>query len=171
MKTADGAEDARVTDFTPTIDGCPETSDAWFDDTNPANGIPFARCPDASRAQLDRAVAAARHAFGSWSSLSFANRRNYLQRFGKALSERAEDLAPLLVREQGKPRAAAKEELSRVAVQTARCHRHYHSMERTHRDCRWPNRAVSLYRQYGCTKAIAEHAFDDVEDGGDLPGH
>ena len=117
MKTADGAADARVTDFTHTIDGCPETSDAWFDVINPANGIPFARSPDASRAQLDRAVAAARHAFGSWSSLSFAKRRNYLQRFGKALGERAEDLALLLVREQGKPLAAAREELSRAPVQ------------------------------------------------------
>jgi acyl-CoA reductase-like NAD-dependent aldehyde dehydrogenase len=117
MKIENAADSFSVTEFTHTIDGCAETSDAWFDVINPANGMPFARCPDASRSQLDRAVAAARRAFGAWSSLSFEERRSYLQRFATALGERADDLAPLLVREQGKPLAAAREELSRAPIQ------------------------------------------------------
>jgi hypothetical protein len=37
--------------------------------------LPFARCPDASEAQLDRAVAAARRAFKDWSHCrAFATR-------------------------------------------------------------------------------------------------
>ena len=74
--------------FTHTIDGRGVPSASSFDVINPATGAVFARCPDASRAQLDEAVAAARRAFGVpsaaaalgapfgvWSRLSFDERR------------------------------------------------------------------------------------------------
>ena len=51
-------------EFTHTINGCAETSNAYFDVIDPAAGVAFKRCPDASREQLDRAVEAARNAFG-----------------------------------------------------------------------------------------------------------
>ena len=54
--------DSAQRDFTHTIDGQAETSDKSFDVINPATGAPFAQCPDASRDQLDHAVAAARQA-------------------------------------------------------------------------------------------------------------
>jgi acyl-CoA reductase-like NAD-dependent aldehyde dehydrogenase len=104
-------------EFTHTIDGRGLSSEASFDVINPATATVLARCPDASRAQLDAAVAAARRAFPGWSVLSFEERRDYLNRFGGAFKERIEDLIPLLVREQGKPLAAARAELSYTPIQ------------------------------------------------------
>jgi len=104
-------------EFTHTIDGRGSSSEASFDVINPATAVAFARCPDASRAQLDAAVAAAKRAFAGWSALSFEERRDYLNRFGKAFKDRVEELVPLLVREQGKPLAAARAELSYTPLQ------------------------------------------------------
>jgi len=99
-------------EFTHTIDGRGQTSAASFDVINPATALPFAQCPDASRAQLDEAVGAARRAFNPWGSMSFEERRDFLRRFAQVLRERGPDLAPLLTREQGKPLAAARDELA-----------------------------------------------------------
>jgi acyl-CoA reductase-like NAD-dependent aldehyde dehydrogenase len=107
-------------EFTHTIDGRGEASAAYFDVINPATAEPFARCPDASKAQLDQAVAAARRAFPSWSELSFEQRRAYLARFAQALRDRGEELIPLLVREQGKPLAAATQEVTHAPEQIER---------------------------------------------------
>jgi len=107
-------------EFTHTINGRGETSGASFDVINPATGQPFAKCPDASRAQLDAAVDAARRAFPGWRSISFEERRQHLMRFGRAFKERVEELIPLLVREQGKPLASARAELSYTPLQIDR---------------------------------------------------
>jgi acyl-CoA reductase-like NAD-dependent aldehyde dehydrogenase len=109
-----------TTEFTHTIDGRGESSEAFFDVINPATGQPFARCPDASKVQLDRAVAAARRAFPSWSALPFDKRRAYLGRFAQAIRERGEELIPLLVSEQGKPMAAARQEVVHAPEQIER---------------------------------------------------
>jgi acyl-CoA reductase-like NAD-dependent aldehyde dehydrogenase len=108
------------TAYTHTIDGRGESSDAAFDVINPATGSAFARCPDASRAQLDRAVASARQAFEGWSSRTFEDRRGELQRLAQALREHADELTRLLVREQGKPLAAARAELVHAPEQIER---------------------------------------------------
>jgi acyl-CoA reductase-like NAD-dependent aldehyde dehydrogenase len=76
--------------------------------------VAFARCPDASREQLDEAVAAARRAFVPWSRLSFEERRATLLTFGAAMGELIEPLAQLLVREQGKTLAECRKELAFV---------------------------------------------------------
>jgi acyl-CoA reductase-like NAD-dependent aldehyde dehydrogenase len=106
-----------TTEFTHTIDGRGESSERSFDVINPATGKPFARCPDAAKAQLDQAVAAARKAFPSWSELSFEKRRGYLTRFAQAIRERGEELVPLLVREQGKPLQSAQREVTHAPEQ------------------------------------------------------
>jgi acyl-CoA reductase-like NAD-dependent aldehyde dehydrogenase len=107
-------------EFTQLIDGRSETSDTSFEVINPATGKVFAKSPNASKAQLDAAVAAARRAFEGWRALSFADRRDYLHRFGQAFKEHVEELIPLLVREQGKPLASARAELSYTPLQIER---------------------------------------------------
>lgn len=97
--------------FTHTIDGQPETSEAWFEVINPATGSPFAQCPKASAEQLDRAVAAARRAFADWSRRSLAERRDLIHRFAKRLRESSDEIAPALTREQGKPLSDARGEV------------------------------------------------------------
>src|SRR5689334_14457870 len=107
-------------EFTQLIDGRSQPSETSFDVINPATGKVFAKSPNASKAQLDAAVAAARRAFESWRVLSFDERRDYLQRFGQVFKEHVEELIPLLVREQGKPLAAARSELSYTPLQIER---------------------------------------------------
>jgi len=70
---------------------------------NPATGRVFAQAPAASAEQMDEAIAAARTAFGSWSALGYDKRQAYLEAFADALEAHRDDLARLLVLEQGKP--------------------------------------------------------------------
>ena len=107
-------------EFTLTINGLAVTSENSFGVINPATGEPFAKCPDASRDQLDAAVDAARRAFSSWRNLTVDERRSYLMHFGQAFKERVEEFIPLLVQEQGKPLAAARMELAYTPVQIER---------------------------------------------------
>lgn len=101
-------------DFAHTIEGRGVTSMALFDIINPATGEVFGRCPDASKVQLDEAVTAARRAFRAWSRLGFDERRQRLVTFAEAMRGRVEELALLLVREQGKTLAECRKELSFV---------------------------------------------------------
>jgi acyl-CoA reductase-like NAD-dependent aldehyde dehydrogenase len=101
--------------FTHTIDGAGVGSAAGFDVVNPSTGAPFARCPDASREVLDDAVASARRASRSWGALPALRRAEYVHAFAQALREHADELAPLLTREQGKPLAEAHAEFTASA--------------------------------------------------------
>jgi acyl-CoA reductase-like NAD-dependent aldehyde dehydrogenase len=106
------------TDFSHLIDGELAGSEQSFDVINPATGQAFARCPSASRAQLDRAVDAARRAFGEWRQLAFEQRSALLKRLADALRAQQEPLAELLTREQGKPIQQARDEIGRAFVQS-----------------------------------------------------
>ena len=70
---------------------------------NPATGAGLARAPAASIAQLDEAIGAARTAFKSWSALGYEARQRYLEAYADALDAHRDELARLLVLEQGKP--------------------------------------------------------------------
>ncbi len=102
--------------FTHTIDGKAEGSDKTFGVINPATGAVFAQCPDASREQLERAVATARRAFKDWSRLSFAERRGYLHRLAAKVRERAEEIAAVITRELGKPLSNSIREMAGTAA-------------------------------------------------------
>ena len=101
--------------ITHTIGGRPETSDSSFEVINPSTATPFTRCPDASEDQLDRAVQAARAAFSAWSHLTFKERRRYLHKFAARVRDYADDLAPVITREQGKPLSNSVRELAMTA--------------------------------------------------------
>jgi len=94
-------------DFTLTIDGRPVAGDAHFDVVNPANEEVVAQAPDASRAQLDAAVAAARKAFPAWAATPIAERKERLLALAGAITQNSEALKRLLTAEQGKPHADA----------------------------------------------------------------
>jgi acyl-CoA reductase-like NAD-dependent aldehyde dehydrogenase len=97
--------------FTHTIDGKAESSDRFFDVINPATAEPFAHAPDASREQLDRAVAAARRAYPTWRAQSFAARREAIAKFAHGLAARIDEIGTVLTKEQGKPLGQAKWEI------------------------------------------------------------
>jgi len=70
---------------------------------NPANEEPLAEVAEASAADVDDAVKAARRAFGKWSAASGATRSKYLFRIARAIQERGRELAVLESLDNGKP--------------------------------------------------------------------
>lgn len=94
------------------VDGRLIGSNASFEVVNPATGRAFALCPDASQADLDAAVAAARRAFPAWAALGFEGRRALIFALADRIADAADELAPLLTREHGKPLDQARMELS-----------------------------------------------------------
>jgi len=104
--------------FRLTIDGEAVTTKATLEVVNPATGAIFARCPRAGRSELDRAVTAARRAFGAWSARAFAERAALIHRWAAALRTEQPALAELLTREQGKPVSQSRDEIGRAASQS-----------------------------------------------------
>ncbi|PYH97160.1 aldehyde dehydrogenase [Aspergillus ellipticus CBS 707.79] len=86
---------------------------------NPANRQPNPEVPLSTADDLDRAVAAARAAFKTWSRTSLDERRVAIHAFADLLAAHADELAALLTREQGKPLAQASVELG-MAIQWPR---------------------------------------------------
>jgi acyl-CoA reductase-like NAD-dependent aldehyde dehydrogenase len=74
---------------------------------NPASGEVVGTVPIHTAADVDAAVARSRVAAAGWSQLSFAARAEELVAFRKAIAARADELADLLHRENGKPELEA----------------------------------------------------------------
>ena len=106
------------TDFSLLIDGKLEHSDRQLDVINPALGEVFARCPAANQSHLDRAVKAARAAFGAWRDKSFSERAALVKKSSEVLRAHQSELAELLTREQGKPLAQSAAEIDRGTAQS-----------------------------------------------------
>src|SRR5579884_3097049 len=105
------------TDFALLIDGERVTAGEPLDVINPATGQVFARCPSAGRAELDRAVAAARQASLEWRERTFDERRAAIRRMAQVLRDNQAELAELLTLEQGKPLGQSRDEIGRAATQ------------------------------------------------------
>lgn len=103
-------------DYTMTVNAESQVAAQTFDVLNPANRAVIAKVPDASQAQLDAAVSAARNAQPVWSAMPLAQRQQALVAMAEAIEQNAEHLMSLLTREQGKPRAGAEWEIGGSAI-------------------------------------------------------
>jgi acyl-CoA reductase-like NAD-dependent aldehyde dehydrogenase len=74
-----------------------------FDILNPANGELVGKAPIATRAELDRAVAAAERAYAGWSRESEERRKQACLDIAAVLQDNMGELSRLLTMEQGKP--------------------------------------------------------------------
>ncbi len=74
-----------------------------FESVNPANGKPLAQVTQATEAEVDAAVAAARAAFESWSETPGHVRARYLYAIARHLQKRSRRLAVLEALDNGKP--------------------------------------------------------------------
>lgn len=92
-----------MSDYKLLIDGKLVDGDATLDVVNPATEAVFATCARASKGQLDQAVAAAQAAFPAWSKTAIDERRAVLVKIADAIQGNINELARLLVQEQGKP--------------------------------------------------------------------
>ncbi|MDJ0951460.1 MAG: aldehyde dehydrogenase [Alphaproteobacteria bacterium] len=79
-------------------------SGEWFESYNPYTGKPWALIPRGGKEDVERAVAAASEAFetGEWPSLTPTARGALLRRLGDLIAEKAERLAEIEVRDNGK---------------------------------------------------------------------
>jgi acyl-CoA reductase-like NAD-dependent aldehyde dehydrogenase len=77
---------------------------AVIESRNPATGEVLGTVPVHSEEEVRARVERARQAAAQWAALGFAERRAALEDFRRALAARADDLADLIHRENGKPR-------------------------------------------------------------------
>ncbi|MBK8468829.1 MAG: aldehyde dehydrogenase family protein [Candidatus Phosphoribacter sp.] len=102
------------------VDGSGEA----FTTVNPATEEPLAEVAEATTADVDRAVKAARAAYrGVWGRMSGADRGKYLFRIARILQERSREFAVLETLDNGKPIKESRD----VDVPLAAAHFFYHA--------------------------------------------
>jgi betaine-aldehyde dehydrogenase len=77
---------------------------------NPATGEEIAQAPDSGQEDIDRAVGAARAAFGAWSTTTPSDRSLALLKLADALEEHGDEIAELESANAGKPLQAVKDD-------------------------------------------------------------
>ncbi|HEX4016891.1 MAG TPA: aldehyde dehydrogenase family protein [Frankiaceae bacterium] len=85
----------------------PSVAATSFDSLNPATNEVLASYPIHDQVAVDAAVSRAREAAQWWADLGFDGRRSRLGAWRRVLARRAEELAALMTRENGKPKADA----------------------------------------------------------------
>ncbi len=93
------------------IDGELVATTRTMEVVNPANEEVIGLVPSCGKDELDRAVAAARRAFKSWSKTPIAERRAAIQHMSAIIKDNADELHRLLTAEQGKPHGQAMGEI------------------------------------------------------------
>ena len=83
----------------------------WRDVLNPATEEVIAREPKGGKADVDRAVAAARDAQTAWERLPAVERGAYLRKIAQGIRERADELTDTIVAEGGKTKDLARIEV------------------------------------------------------------
>ncbi len=79
-----------------------------FETPNPATGQTLATVADGQPEDIDRAVAAAKGAFGEWKAMAPSKRAQIVWRIGDLIDEHAETLAELESLDNGKPKVFAQ---------------------------------------------------------------
>jgi betaine-aldehyde dehydrogenase len=87
---------------------------------NPSTGEPIALAPESTKADVDRAVAAARRAFPGWAATPPGERALALLRLADAIEEHGDELAQLESDDAGKPIEAVKSDEVPVWVDNLR---------------------------------------------------
>lgn len=111
-------DDFKARDFRMLIDGVwTEGAGSALERVAPGHGVVVSRYPAGTKADAERAIAAARKAFdeGPWPRMTGAERSNILLRAADLIAAKADDLAFLDCIESGKPISQAKGELSGAA--------------------------------------------------------
>lgn len=98
-----------------TVNGLPRATPHTFDVVNPATGEVVGAAPNASRDDLDAAMASAAQAQPSWAANEEA-RRDTLREVARELRSSVDEIAPVLTAEQGKPLREARQEVTSTAL-------------------------------------------------------
>jgi succinate-semialdehyde dehydrogenase/glutarate-semialdehyde dehydrogenase len=87
----------------------------WIEVLNPATEEPIGRVAHAGTEDLDAALDAAARGFAAWRKVSAFDRAKVMRKAANLMRERAEDIARLMVLEQGKPLFEARLETNAAA--------------------------------------------------------
>jgi acyl-CoA reductase-like NAD-dependent aldehyde dehydrogenase len=93
------------------IDGELVSANTMRDVINPVDETIAATVPDADVAMMDRAIAAAKRAWPTWRDTPIEERGAVLRKMSAIVSENADELAELLIKETGRPHGVAQFEL------------------------------------------------------------
>ena len=101
----DGWLDSHDRTFSHFINGAwaPSTGEELFESVNPATGSVIASVAQGTDEDVDKAVSAARKAFGSWSKLDGHARARHIYAIGRLIQKRARLFAVLETMDNGKP--------------------------------------------------------------------
>ena len=80
---------------------------ATVDIINPANGLVIAKTPLSTKEEFNAAVEAGKLAFESWSTITIKQRASIMFKFHSLVDQHANELAAIIVRENGKNFAEA----------------------------------------------------------------
>ena len=104
-----------ATQYKNLINGQMVENGEWLNVVNPATEEVIGQVVACGPADLDKAVAAARAAFKTWSKTPIEERRTYIRAISKAIGDNTEELYRLLTSEQGKPHEQARGEIMGAA--------------------------------------------------------
>ena len=83
-------------------------SGEWLDDVDPATGETYARVASSDGRDVDRAVAAALHAFPAWSATPALERSKLMRRLARLIERDLDSLARFESIDSGKPLSLAR---------------------------------------------------------------
>lgn len=114
-------------------------SKKYFSTLNPATNEILAEVAEGNEADVEKAVASAKAALGTWSKLSGKERGRYLYRIARIIQERARELAVLETLDNGKPIKETRD----VDIPLVAAHFFYHAGWADKLDYIFPGKKVS----------------------------
>jgi aldehyde dehydrogenase (NAD+) len=118
----------------------------YFDTINPATEGKLSRVALASDADVDKAVKAARKAYGPWARLKAAERGKYIYRIARIMQERAREFAAIESLDGGKPIRESRD----VDIPLAAAHFFYYAGWADKLEYAFPGRKVRPMGVAGC---------------------
>ena len=94
------------------LNGKQQDSETHLTVVDPATNEPFAEVATLNRERLKKAIEDAHGSFSEWKSLTAKERGEYLRAIAAELEKRFDQMAELIARENGKPLAQAKGEVT-----------------------------------------------------------
>src|SRR4030067_1931618 len=88
-------------------------TDKWLEVRNPAKGEVIALCPETTKEEIDQTVRAAQETFWRWRTTPPPRRAKLLFDFHEKLDKHIDEIAELIVNENGKTLADARGEITR----------------------------------------------------------
>src|SRR5687768_16104593 len=98
---------ARTNGSPPRVENAAPSERRTFSVKNPANGELIRELPDCTREEVFAEMERARRAAPTWAALSIAERCSRLDKVARTIARRADEIAAVVMRENGKARFEA----------------------------------------------------------------